>query len=198
MASLWFSERGHFLRGVNDMGIRSAKLRRLTGDYYATDQPITEALLSVEKFDGLIWEPCCGEGWISEVLLSHGHEVVSTDLFDRGYGTGGVNFLKQNRRVPNIVSNPPYIDGLYRTFMAHALNLAQRKVAMLLTASMVGDRPALRLMAASPLKAFYFLDFKQYTFRDGDRNFPSLNWTLVWVVWDRAYVGLPFVKFIRG
>jgi hypothetical protein len=177
--------------------IGSLKLRRLSGDYYATDQPITEALLSVEKFEGLIWEPCAGEGWISEVLLSHGYEVLSTDLFDRGYGIGGVNFLKENRRVPNIVTNPPYIDNRHRMVVAHALNLAQRKVAMLLTASMLSDRYFIRLMAGSPLKAVCFLDFRHYTFRDGNRFQPSLNWSMAWVVWDRQYKGLPFVRFIR-
>ncbi|HET6323816.1 MAG TPA: hypothetical protein VFG04_03875 [Planctomycetaceae bacterium] len=172
--------------------------RRMTEDYYATDPPVTEALLSVEEFEGQIWEPCCGEGWMSDVLLAHGYDVLSTDLIDRGYGTGGVNFLEQYRRVPNIVTNPPYIDNRHRSIVVHALNLAERKVAMLLTASMLSDRYFIRLLAASPLKAIYFLDFRVYTFRDGDRDWPSLNWSMAWVVWDKQYTGLPFVKFIRG
>jgi len=46
------------------------------------------ALLSVETFEGSIWEPACGDGAISKVLLAAGFDVVSTDLIDRGFGTG--------------------------------------------------------------------------------------------------------------
>lgn len=56
-------------------------------DFYATPAPSTEALLSVEQFEGNIWEPCCGEGHISRVLEDAGYTVQSTDLVDRGYGT---------------------------------------------------------------------------------------------------------------
>jgi hypothetical protein len=38
-------------------------------------------------------------GSISEVLIEHGHDVISTDLVDRGYGTGGVDFLLEWRRL---------------------------------------------------------------------------------------------------
>ena len=33
---------------------------RQKDDFYATPAPSTEALLSVEQFEGDIWEPCCG------------------------------------------------------------------------------------------------------------------------------------------
>lgn len=64
-----------------------------------------------------IWEPACGSGELSERLKEYGFEVVSTDLFDRGYkdGISGIDFLKDNY-VPKfsdgkeytILTNPPY------------------------------------------------------------------------------------------
>lgn len=55
-------------------------------DYYATEPKATEWLCRLERFDGRILEPSCGEGHMSRVLEAAGYEVVSRDLVDRGYG----------------------------------------------------------------------------------------------------------------
>lgn len=55
-------------------------------DYYATEPKATEWLCKLERFEGRILEPSCGEGHMSEVLKAAGYEVVSRDLVDRGYG----------------------------------------------------------------------------------------------------------------
>ena len=66
---------------------------RAAYDYYATEPRAVELLLEQEQFASTIWEPACGEGHISKVLIEHGYEVISTDLIDRGFGSGGVDFL---------------------------------------------------------------------------------------------------------
>lgn len=53
-------------------------------DYYATEPLATELLLGVETFSKHIWEPACGEGYMSEVLKNKGYDVYSTDLIERG------------------------------------------------------------------------------------------------------------------
>ena len=62
---------------------------RQVNDYYATEPKAMEILLEVETFNKDIWECACGEGHLSEVLIKYGHNVLSTDLIDRGYGIGG-------------------------------------------------------------------------------------------------------------
>jgi len=62
--------------------------RRVSHDFYPTPPEAVRALLSVETFTGSVWEPACGDGAISKVLIEAGFEVVSTDLIDRGFGTG--------------------------------------------------------------------------------------------------------------
>lgn len=98
--------------------------------------PATRALLSVEDFDGSIWEPACGEGHISSVLVKAGYDVISTDLIQRGYGEGDVDFLRQTvARGKHIVTNPPYGRGLGDAFVRKALELTAPTggtVAMLL------------------------------------------------------------------
>ena len=53
---------------------------READDFYATSPIGTFALLKKEAFNKKIWEPACGRGHISNVLLSKGYEVFSTDL----------------------------------------------------------------------------------------------------------------------
>jgi tRNA G10 N-methylase Trm11 len=83
--------------------------KRAAFEFYPTPPEATRALLSVEVFEGDIWEPACGDGAISKVLSEAGYQVVSTDLIDRGYGAGGHNFLKSDTPLAkNIITNPPY------------------------------------------------------------------------------------------
>lgn len=89
--------------------INSRYPKRAAYEFYPTPPEATRALMSVESFEGDIWEPACGDGAISKVLEAAGYQVVSTDLIDRGYGVGGHNFLKSdNPLAKNIITNPPY------------------------------------------------------------------------------------------
>lgn len=84
---------------------------RKVGDFYATPDWVTEALLRRVRFRGRVWEPCCGAGAISIVMKRRGYDVTSTDIADHGFGAAGVDFLSC-RAVPEgcraIVTNPPY------------------------------------------------------------------------------------------
>jgi hypothetical protein len=90
--------------------------------------------LSVEQFDGSIWEPACDQGHISKVLARAGHQVVSTDLVSYGYGEPGRDFLTEQKLLAkHIITNPQYGRGLADAFVKHALQLTERtggKVAM--------------------------------------------------------------------
>src|SRR5277367_2718519 len=77
-------------------------------DFYPTPAWATYALIDNEKFDGDIWECACGDGAMSQVLAETGASVRSSDLFDRGYGESGVDFLTATSHAGNIVTNPPY------------------------------------------------------------------------------------------
>lgn len=107
---------------------------REANDYYATEPAAVELLLDLEQFGPTIWEPACGQGHISEVLVKYGHTVISTDLVDRGYGLGGIDFLqtKKTGAGVDIITNPPYKYG--KEFVEKALGVVSegRKVAMFL------------------------------------------------------------------
>ncbi|MGL1659540.1 hypothetical protein ACSTH1_23845, partial [Vibrio parahaemolyticus] len=42
--------------------------QHIRANFYPTPPEATRALLSVETFDGSIWEPACGKGHIADVL----------------------------------------------------------------------------------------------------------------------------------
>jgi hypothetical protein len=106
---------------------RNLGYERQERNFYPTPAWVTEALLRRVRLPKGIWEPCCGDGAMAQVLESHGHRVVGTDLVDRGYGETGRDFLAETR-LPDgttaIVTNPPYGRNLYK-FVDHALELTR-------------------------------------------------------------------------
>jgi hypothetical protein len=136
--------------------------RRLPNEFYPTPPEATRALLSVETFEGSIWEPACGEGAIAKELTAAGHTVVSTDLVDYGFGIPRVDFLKEIRpRARHIVTNPPYGSGLADAFITRSLDFVRDTrgtVAMLLNLSSLAHRTRSRWWREHPPARLYAID----------------------------------------
>jgi hypothetical protein len=65
---------------------RNLPYMRQDRDFYPTPAWVTEALLRRVRLPEGIWEPCCGNGAMAQVLEARGHRIVDTDVVDRGYG----------------------------------------------------------------------------------------------------------------
>ncbi len=140
-----------------------ARRRRAAFEFYPTPPEAVRALLSVEQFCGDIWEPACGDGAISNELIKAGHRVVSTDLIDRGYGDGQLDFLKSEKPLAkNIITNPPYgTHGLGDAFVKKALIHCQKtggSVAMLLNLRSLANPARTPKFCKTPPSAIYVLD----------------------------------------
>lgn len=136
---------------------------RAAFEFYPTPPEATRALLSVENFDGDIWEPACGDGAISRELTTAGYSVTSTDLIERGFGTGGQNFLKSGETLAkHIVTNPPYgTHGLGDAFVRRALIHTAKTggtVAMLLNLRSLANPDRHHKFTKTPPAAIYILD----------------------------------------
>lgn len=96
---------------------------RENNDYYATDPIAVDALDNAYILPHRIWECACGEGHLAKRLTELGYDVVATDLIDREYGIGGVDFLHETdiRGCGCILTNPPY--KYAADFVLHALEL---------------------------------------------------------------------------
>lgn len=161
-------------------------------DFYPTPMPATASLLAKERFGPKIWEPACGDGAISKVLEAAGHEVVSTDLFDRGYGEARVDFLMEHRLLaPQIITNPPF--KLAEQFVRHALDLGAEKVAMMLRLAWLEGSGRRELFETTPLKSVHVASRRLSMARGGtdDGKGGGSMIAFAWFVWERAHVGAP-------
>lgn len=115
--------------------VGKTRYARQADDFYETPAWVTEAILPWCK-GRKVWEPACGTGAMAKVMGAAGIDVAASDIRERGYGVGGVNFLTyKEEEAPDrmIVTNPPY--SLADEFIAKALLLAaihKQRVAMLL------------------------------------------------------------------
>ena len=65
----------------NVLANRSSENRK-GSDYYPTPEDVTQALITFLQIPKtkVIWEPACGEGFMSNVFQKNGYTVISTDL----------------------------------------------------------------------------------------------------------------------
>lgn len=170
------------LNGAKPLG------ERQRDDFYPTPPEGTEALLRVEKFDGAIWEPACGNGAISKVLQDNGYSVVSSDLINRGYGDVGVDFLAQREpRAPNIITNPPF--KLSVPFVRTSLALASHKVAMLVQLRFLeGVYRGELFDEAPPVRVWVFR--RRLPIPSGDASGTQGGMlAFAWFIWDQNQIG---------
>ena len=176
---------------------------RVENDYYATPPESTQALLNVLELNGSILEPACGEGHISEVLKSNypNSEIVSTDLVDRGYGSGGINFLEHtyDRTFTNVITNPPF--KYMREFVEKSLEISTDKVIMFGKIQFLEGQRRKEFLENSPLKYVYVFSERQNPMRNGssvDENGKKWSSTMcfAWYVWEKGYEGEPIVRWL--
>ena len=166
-------------------------------EFYPTAPEATRALLSVERFEGTIWEPACGNGAISRELIAAGYDVVSTDLVDHGFGTPRVDFLvQQSARARHIVTNPPYGRGLADRFVQHAISLTRQtggSVAMLLNLASLCHPLRHARFVTDPPAAIYGID-ELVCYPNGNPRdaIASTYWhRYCWVVWKPNHSSRP-------
>ena len=72
-------------------------LGRAEHDFYPTSAEVTRALVpEIADFPATILDPACGDGAIALELERGGFTVVGTDIVQRGYGEGGIDFLTES------------------------------------------------------------------------------------------------------
>ena len=167
-------------------------------DYYATDPKAVELLLENETFCSNVWEPACGEGHISEVLVNHGYAVINTDLVDRGVGVGGIDFLTCPERGQrcDIITNPPY--KYAKQFVEKALDVVAdgHKVAMFLKLTFLEGQGRRDLFKNNPPQAVYVSSARLECGKNGQFTGSSAV-AYCWVVWKKGHTGPTLLKWIN-
>ncbi|WP_338630849.1 NAD(P)-dependent oxidoreductase [Clostridium baratii] len=176
-----------------------SELEREKNDFYATEPKAIELLLELEEFNKNIWECACGEGHLSKVLSDSGYEVLSTDLIDRGYGKGNIDFLKCNKRFNgDIITNPPY--KYAKEFILKALELVGEgdKVAMFLKVQFLEGKARKELFKNNPPKKVYVSSSRLNCAKNGEfEKYPSSAIAYAWFVWEKGYKGKTIVEWFN-
>ncbi len=190
------------LSGANLAGMSTTR-NRVVDDYYATPPEATKAILDKEILEGSILEPACGEGHISKVVKEYypNSEVVSTDLVNRNYGQGDIDFLTYdfNRNFDNIITNPPF--KYAKEFIERALKLANKKVIMFAKIQLLESESRRSLFEKYPPKYIYVFSKRVNPWRNGDpldeKGKPwSSTMCFAWFVWEVGFKGEPTVRWI--
>jgi len=153
-------------------------------DFYPTPAWATYALIDNERFDGEIWECACGNGAMSEVLDHAARSIFSSDLYDRGYGQVGIDFLNPPRRATNIVTNPPY--NAAEGFVRSGLECAEKKFALLLRLAFLegANRQRTIFSTAPPSRVWVFSERITFYPANAERK-GSGTTAYAWFVWDK-------------
>lgn len=158
-----------------------------------------ELLLEAEEFNKNVWEIACGEGHLSKVLERHGYNVKSTDLIDRGFGVGGVDFLEQTEIFDgDIITNPPY--KMAQQFVEKSLELIPEgnRVAMFLKVQFLEGKARKKMFAKYPPKIVYISSSRIKCAKNGE--FDKIGSSAVayaWYIWEKGYKGEPIIRWIN-
>jgi hypothetical protein len=169
-------------------------------EHYVEPFWCSERLFAEEKFEGPVWDPCCGFGRIPDSASRAGLPTLATDIVDRGYRqfAGPQDFLKSAcRSVPNIVCNPPF--NIAGKFARHAIDLRSvRKVAMIF--------PTARLNAAhwlreTPLARVWLMTPRPsmppgHTITAGEKPGGG-KMDFCWLVWVKGHDGPAELRWLR-
>lgn len=165
-------------------------------DFYPTPRWATYALMDNESFHGEVWECACGDGAMSEVITDAGNLVVSSDLYDRGYGEIGHDFLATTRRHPNIITNPPFNSA--EGFVAAGLESAQRKFALLLRlAFLEGANRANTIFHRNPPARVWVFSERITFYMKGAQVAGSGTTAYAWFVWDKDHAGRTEMEWFK-
>lgn len=170
-------------------------------EYYATHPSVTLDLLREETFHHHILEPACGGGFISKPLMDNGYNVLSTDIIDRGFGNGGINFLLYEFEVGvyDIVTNPPY--SLFIPFLEKAIGICKNKVAMLLPLSFITTKQRSKLYKTYPPHTIYVYEDRICIAKNGEfEKYSSVinPQQYAWFIWHKGFNGNPTIKWIQN
>ena len=184
-----------------------SELERVNDDYYATDPKALEIFLDKIEEDGIklhnnIWECACGEGHLSKVLESRGYKVWSTDLVDRGYGSGNTDFLKSipDSWCGDILTNPPY--KYAKEFVEKALEVTRvgAYTVMFLKIQFLEGQGRRELFKKYPPKYVYVNSKRQVCVRNGNfdkySNGTGTAICYCWFVWQKGFNGEPIIRWI--
>ena len=132
------------------------------------------------------------------MLKSYGYEVISSDLYDHGYGVVGQDFLKSEIKAECFLTNPPYKFAL--EFAEHAIEHVYKNgyVIMFLKIQFLEGKKRNKFFKKYPPKYIYVNSSRQNCARNGDFiTYPGKSAACyAWFIWQKGFTGEPTIRWI--
>ena len=174
---------------------------REVNDYYATNPDDVQIFLDKLQEDGInlnhsLWEPACGQGHISDILIARGHNVQSSDLINRGYGLE-LDYLTspQTSWRGDIITNPPFTFA--SEFIYRSMDLLETGglLLLLLPLRYLETKTRYTLFQSYMPKYIYTYSYRISIGKGG--LFEGSNAVAYcWLIWEKGFEGETKMRFI--
>lgn len=138
---------------------------------------------------------------MAEEIKKAGYIVRATDIVDRGYGEGGVDFLTTDfpSGKYDIIMNPPF--NICVDFIKKALLIAKNKVAVLMPLRYLSSIERYDLYKDyPPIRVYVYIEriciAKNGEFEKYESGCNPLIYA--WYVWEKGYKGETTLKWIHN
>jgi hypothetical protein len=174
--------------------------------FYVEPRWCSERLFAAESFEGPVHDPACGLGRIVESARKAGRAAYGTDLVYRSPACERVaDFFTGIFCPANIVCNPPFSTperpDMAQRFVTRALEVATRKVAMLVPLPWVGGEARSRWLATTPLARVWVLvprpSMPPGALIEAGMVPGGGRGDFCWLVWERGFAGKPEMGWLR-
>ncbi len=183
------------------VGIKNGR-NRSPHDYYITDPKAVKAILEREDLEGVILDPCAGNGGIAKFFKDINNFFCSDireddDLYPQA--VKGIDFLKDYDKKslalsPNtIIMNPPFNSILQ--FIKKALELADKVVVFGRIQLLEGKERYKFFMKNPPIRVYVFSDRISCIDPKTGWNTPAIM-CFCWFVWEKGFKGKPTIQWI--
>lgn len=167
-------------------------------DFYGTPAEATQALVDFLKSTypaikiKTIWEPCCGEGHMSKVLIKNDYDVYSSDVRSTGYGTPHTDFLTSAyKKVDAIITNPPFNDAHRMILKA----VAEANVVCMLLKSQYWHASGRYKLFKAHTPAYVCPLTWRPDFTKGGQGAPVMD--VSWNIWVSGSVQCQYIPFLK-
>ena len=168
---------------------------REQNDYYATPPKEVKNILEYEKLYGNILDNSCGEGHLIEEVKKEypNNKIIATDLINRGYGEGGLDFLSEDypyTDIDTIIMNPPF--KLIEEFVNKSLKIADKKVVLFARMQFLESQARYENIFKNnkPNRIYIYVD-RVSCGLNGDFKEGKNSMSFAWFVWEKNNLGQP-------
>lgn len=164
---------------------------REENDFYATEPIAANLLCNSEYLNSLIWEPACGNGHLAEQFKELGFDVIATDIIERDYPCGRVDFLKSSKDIfCDIVTNPPYKLASEFIKKGYELLRPKSKLCLFLKLTFLESVARDKLFEQYPVSRIHVCRKRIKCAKNGDfSKVQSSPTCYAWFVWEKGYSG---------